>query len=112
MSATMKREDVIQLAREACDKTKVDAFYNGYWTITQDELERVIHLATQKAVAEERERLNWIERQDLEELLMGVVIDAPHDGEYYVNGNNCVTYYGPTLRDAIDNAIRARKDHI
>ena len=54
MSATMKREDVIQLAREACDKTKVDAFYNGYWTITQDELERVIHIATQKAVAEER----------------------------------------------------------
>ena len=47
----MKREDVIQLAREACDKTKVDAFYNGYWTITQDELERVIHLATQKADA-------------------------------------------------------------
>lgn len=56
--------------------------------------------------------LNWIERQDLEELSMGLVVDADHDGEYFVNGDDCVTYYGPTLRDAIDNAIRARKDHI
>lgn len=107
----MKREDVIQLARDACDKTKVDAFYNGYWTITQDELERVIHIATQKAMAEERERLNWIERQDLEELSMGLVVDADHDGEYFVNGDDCMTYYGQTLREAIDNAIRARKDN-
>jgi len=62
----MKREDVIKLAREACDKTKVDAFYNGYWTITQDELERVIHIATQKAVAEEREACALVcERIDL-----------------------------------------------
>ena len=59
----MKREDVIQLAREACDKTKVDAFYNGYWTITQDELELIIHLATRKAVAEERERCAKVAQQ-------------------------------------------------
>lgn len=55
--------------------------------------------------------LNWIERQDLEELSMGLVVDADHDGEYFVNGDDCVTYYGPTLREAIDNAIRARKDN-
>ena len=52
--------------------------------------------------------LNWIERQDLEELSMGVVIDAPHDGEYYVNGDDCVTYYGKTLRNAIIAALRAK----
>lgn len=86
----MKRDDVIQLAREACDKTKVDAFYNGYWTITQDELERVIHLATQKAVAEEREAC-------------ALVCDERADASTNVD-----------LQCALDlaaDAIRARKDN-
>lgn len=90
MSATMTREDVIQLAREACDKTKVDAFYNGYWTITQDELERVIHLATQKAVAEERDAC-------------ALVCDERSDASMNVD-----------LQCALDlaaDAIRARKDN-
>jgi len=89
-AATMKRDDVIQLAREACDKTKVDAFYNGYWTITQDELERVIHLATQKAVAEEREAC-------------ALVCDERADASMNVD-----------LQCALDlaaDAIRARKDN-
>ena len=86
MSATMTREDVIQLAREACDKTKVDAFYNGYWTITQDELERVIHLATQKAVAEEREAC-------------ALVCESRH-----ANGNRAYTH-----PDECTAAIRARE---
>ena len=100
----MKREDVIQLA--------VDAGFTLHTPIEHiSKFKRLIELATQKAVAEERERLNWIERQDLEELSMGLVVDADHDGEYFVNGDDCVTYYGPTLREAIDNAIRARKDN-
>lgn len=101
MSATMKREDVIQLARE---------HGTGGWQ-TLDAMVRFGERVAEKAVAEERERLNWIERQDLEELSMGLVVDADHDGEYFVNGDDCVTYYGPTLREAIDNAIRARKDN-
>ena len=36
----MKREDIIRMAREACDADKVDAWYNGFWTLTQEELER------------------------------------------------------------------------
>lgn len=36
----MKREDIIRMAREACDADKVDAWSGGFWTLTQEELER------------------------------------------------------------------------
>jgi hypothetical protein len=48
----MTRDDVIRMAREACDKDKVDAWRNGFWTLTQDELERFAALV----VAAERNR--------------------------------------------------------
>jgi hypothetical protein len=28
------------MAREACDTDKVDAWHNGFWTLTQEEIER------------------------------------------------------------------------
>lgn len=49
--------------------------------------------------------LNWIERQHLEELGMGLVIDAPNDGKYYVCGDSGTTHYGKTLREAVASAI-------
>ena len=36
----MNREEIIAMARESCDKDKVDAWHNGFWTLTQYELER------------------------------------------------------------------------
>jgi hypothetical protein len=36
----MTRDDIIRMAREACDADKVDAWHNGFWTLTQEELER------------------------------------------------------------------------
>lgn len=36
----MNRDEIIRMAREACDADKVDAWYNGFWTLTQEELER------------------------------------------------------------------------
>jgi len=36
----MSREDIIRMAREACDPDKVDAWQNGFWVLTQEELER------------------------------------------------------------------------
>ncbi len=36
----MNREDIIRMAREACDTDKVDAWHNGFWTLTQEEIER------------------------------------------------------------------------
>ena len=36
----MNQEDIIRMAREACDTDKVDAWHNDFWTITQEELER------------------------------------------------------------------------
>lgn len=46
------REDVIRMAREACDTDKVDAWHNDFWTITQEELERFANLVAEH----ERER--------------------------------------------------------
>lgn len=36
----MGRKQIIRMAREACDADKVDAWYGGFWTLTQEELER------------------------------------------------------------------------
>ncbi|MFM7009714.1 MAG: hypothetical protein ACKO0Z_10350 [Betaproteobacteria bacterium] len=36
----MNREDTIRTLRESCDKDKQDAWQNGFWVITQEELER------------------------------------------------------------------------
>ncbi len=49
--------------------------------------------------------LNWIEHQHLEELGMGLVIDAPNDGQYYVCGDSGTTHYGKNLREALASAM-------
>ena len=51
----MTREDIILMMRDACDKDKVDAWENGFWTITQEELERFAQLIAADAIAKERE---------------------------------------------------------
>jgi len=33
-------EDIIRMVRKACDPDKVDAWQNGFWVLTQTELER------------------------------------------------------------------------
>ena len=47
----MTRDDIIKLAREACHPDTADAWHNGYWTLTQPELERFAALVA----AHERE---------------------------------------------------------
>lgn len=60
-----------------------------------------------EAAAQDAAALDWIERQHLEELGMGLVIDAPGDGRYYVCGDSGVPHYGKTLRDALSRALAA-----
>jgi hypothetical protein len=43
----MTRDDIIRMAREACDPDKVDAWKNGFWTLAQEELERFAALVVQ-----------------------------------------------------------------
>lgn len=59
------------------------------------------------ALRKDAERLSWLERQHLEELSMQLVVDAAHDGEYYVCGDSNKPGYGPNLRAAIDAAMAA-----
>ena len=54
------------------------------------------------------ERLDWIGRQYLQDFCMMLVVDADHDGEYYVEGDDNQKGYGLTLRDAIDAARGAK----
>lgn len=49
----MTRDDIIKMAREACDSDKVDAWHNGFWVITQEEFERFAALVA----AQEREKV-------------------------------------------------------
>ena len=61
-------------------------------------------LAAIKAAQEDARRLDWIARQDLDDIVFGVVVDAPHDGEYVVNAGRG-PFYGKTFRAAIDKAM-------
>lgn len=36
----MTPDEIIKMAKEACDSDKVDAWHNRFWTLTQEELER------------------------------------------------------------------------
>lgn len=62
--------------------------------------------AVAQPVADEQdaERIDWMERQHLQDLLMMLIQDAPYDGKYYVEGDNGARGYGDTLREAIDAA--------
>ena len=40
----MTRDEIIKAMRSVCDKDKVDAWQNDFWTITQEELERFAYL--------------------------------------------------------------------
>jgi hypothetical protein len=64
-------------------------------------------IETIEALRADAARLDWIERQHLEELSMALIVDAKHDGEYYVCGDD-ETGYGPTLRNAIDAAMSGK----
>jgi hypothetical protein len=71
---------------------------------TDDSLIDVIDHALEPPQADTA-RLDWIARQNLDELSMHLVIDAEHDGEYYVCGDSNKPRYGVTLRAAIDAAM-------
>jgi ferric-dicitrate binding protein FerR (iron transport regulator) len=40
----MKRDDIINLMQQACDPDKKPAWHNGFWTITQLELDLFVDL--------------------------------------------------------------------
>ena len=43
----MTRDEIIRMVRAACDPDKVDAWQNGFWTLTQEEIERFFALAVE-----------------------------------------------------------------
>jgi hypothetical protein len=58
----MTRDDIIRMALEACDVDKVGAWSNGFWTITQGELERfaaLVAVAQREECAQVCEAITW-----------------------------------------------------
>jgi hypothetical protein len=58
----MNRDEIIKLAREACDRDTVDAWHNNFWTLTQEELERfaaLVAAAEREACAHLLESFAW-----------------------------------------------------
>ena len=53
----MDRDDIIEMAKKSCDSDKVDAWHNGFWTLTQEELERFAALV---AAAEREKVARWM----------------------------------------------------
>jgi len=51
------RDDIIEMAKKSCDSDKVDAWHNGFWTLTQEELERFAALV---AAAEREKVARWM----------------------------------------------------
>ena len=46
----MTKDEIIRTLRESCDKDKQDAWQNGFWVITQEELERFAKLVSDEKV--------------------------------------------------------------
>jgi hypothetical protein len=125
----IQADAVRAIAVEAIRAVTGCADITGNGTSVVDEMERVARAAARIAPPDEYTRLladrdqlaaevealrvdaellDWIACQDLQDLCMGIVIDAPNDGQYYVQ-SDYKPGYGPTLRAAID-AARARKE--
>ena len=50
----MKRDDIINLMQQACDPDKKPAWHNGFWTITQLELDLFVDLVLKAEAEAER----------------------------------------------------------
>jgi L-ascorbate metabolism protein UlaG (beta-lactamase superfamily) len=58
----MTRDKIIRMMIEACDTDKVGAWHNGFWTITQEELERfaaLVAAAQREECAQVCEAITW-----------------------------------------------------
>ena len=58
-----------------------------------------------RAAQPDVDRVNWLQRAG--DVSLGVVVDAPHDGEFFLDSDLVDTQYAKTLRDAIDHAMIA-----
>tara|TARA_R110000782_G_C14583868_1_gene388860 strand:+ start:118 stop:453 length:336 start_codon:yes stop_codon:yes gene_type:complete len=57
------------------------------------------------ALRKDAERYRWLCLQDLNMTALGFVIDAPHDGDFYIDTAHSGIFYGEDLGQAIDAAI-------
>jgi hypothetical protein len=85
----VKKEDIIKMAKEACDSDKVDAWHNGFWTLTQEELERFAALVAAR------------EREACANLLLNVSLDS-------MDADHRLQSWTATVLLNFSDAIRAR----
>jgi|GEM_PF-6012437 len=78
----MKRDDIINLMQQACDPDKKPAWHNGFWTITQLELDLFVDLvlkaerqACAEALREALDQTNPPQRKPLTEEQIKPIFD-------------------------------------
>ena len=79
MGVGMGRDDIIRMAREACDTDKVDAWHNGFWTLTQEEIERfaaLVAAAEREACAKTIDEMHLYGFDDVREFEIATLQDA------------------------------------
>lgn len=101
----MNIQQALAFAENAVDGVSRDAL-EGIAKILAAEVRRLRE--ENERLRNDAERLDWIGRQYLQDFCMMLVVDADHDGEYYVEGDDNQKGYGLTLRDAIDAARGAK----
>jgi hypothetical protein len=74
----VKKEDIIKMAKEACDSDKVDAWHNGFWTLTQEELERFAALVADH----ERDRICKAIKEEDDYCVT--------EGDYMLDSDDCI----------------------
>ena len=92
---------VIEMAREASDPDKVDPWRDGFWILTQEELERFAELVRADALADHSERpLDMVAEQALnkmaenaKELGLDYEPDGMHHNKPAKRPQNCGTGY-------------------
>jgi hypothetical protein len=87
------------MMREACDKDKVDAWQNDFWTITQEELERLV------ALVRADEQKKW-EDQTAVEIHEAVLEERKACAKLVYNSPPSDEYQSPL--EAVYYAIEAR----
>jgi hypothetical protein len=99
------KEDIIRMAREACDADKVDAWHNGFWTLTQEELEKFAALVAEEVRGQtiESEKRGWLHAID--KMVAAEREECAKAAETHVLHELADTDDWP---DAIATAIRAR----
>lgn len=102
-------EKIVAECRDAMPIPNVGSKAEKCWPEAMSDAEGVPDFirASIEAWKEDSGRIDWIARQDLDDICFSVIQDAPDDGMYCVNAGRG-PFVGDTFRAAVDAAMERR----